>query len=71
METENVIENAQNKFFKKNCDLLVVNDLFEDGAGFKTDTNKVALITKKLCWLFRFNEQRRSSTYYFRKINES
>ena len=34
METENVIENAQNKFFKKNCDLLVVNDLFEDGAGF-------------------------------------
>ena len=21
METENVIENAQNKFFKKNCDL--------------------------------------------------
>ena len=45
-ETENVIENAQNKFFKKNCDLLVVNDLFEDGAGFKTDTNKVALITK-------------------------
>ena len=46
METENVIENALNKFFKKNCDLLVVNDLFEDGAGFKTDTNKVALITK-------------------------
>ena len=39
-------KNAQNKFFKKNCDLLVVNDLFEDGAGFKTDTNKVALITK-------------------------
>ena len=40
------IENAKNKFLKKNCDLLVVNDLFEDGAGFKTDTNKVALITK-------------------------
>ncbi|MFQ9071403.1 MAG: hypothetical protein ACLR43_00515 [Faecalibacillus faecis] len=32
--------------FKKNCDLLVVNDLFEEGAGFKTNTNKVALITK-------------------------
>ena len=37
----------KNKFFKKNCDLLVVNDLFEDGAGFKTDTNKVALNYKK------------------------
>ena len=47
METENVIENAKNKFLKKNCDLLVVNDLFEEGAGFKTNTNKVALITKK------------------------
>ena len=46
METENVIENAKNKFLKKNCDLLVVNDLFEEGAGFKTNTNKVALITK-------------------------
>ena len=34
------------KFLKKNCDLLVVNDLFEEGAGFKTNTNKVALITK-------------------------
>ena len=46
METENVIENAKNKFIKKNCDLLVVNDLFEKGAGFKGDTNKVAFITK-------------------------
>ena len=46
METENGIENAKNKFLKKNCDLLVVNDLFEEGAGFKTNTNKVALITK-------------------------
>lgn len=46
METENVIENAKDKFINKNCDLLVVNDLFEEGAGFQGDTNKVALITK-------------------------
>lgn len=46
METENVIENAKQKFKKKNCDLLVVNDLFEPGAGFQGDTNKVAFITK-------------------------
>ena len=46
METDHVLENAQNKFSNKNCDLLVVNDLFEEGAGFKGDTNKVALITK-------------------------
>lgn len=46
METENVIENAKTKFNNKNCDLLVVNDLFEPGAGFQNDTNKVAFITK-------------------------
>lgn len=46
METENVIDNAKKKFTEKNCDLIVVNDLFEDGAGFQNDTNKVALITK-------------------------
>ena len=45
IKDEMIIE-LKNKFLKKNCDLLVVNDLFEDGAGFKTDTNKVALITK-------------------------
>ncbi|MDD8048757.1 MAG: bifunctional phosphopantothenoylcysteine decarboxylase/phosphopantothenate--cysteine ligase CoaBC [Thomasclavelia sp.] len=46
METENVMGNAKTKFEKKNCDLLVVNDLFEEGAGFKKDTNKVTFITK-------------------------
>lgn len=46
METQDVMSNALTKFEKKNCDLLVVNDLFEAGAGFKNDTNKVTLITK-------------------------
>lgn len=46
METQHVLENAKNKFMNKNCDLLVVNDLFEEGAGFQSDTNKVAFITK-------------------------
>ena len=45
-EVIGIVGNAKNKFLKKNCDLLVVNDLFEEGAGFKTNTNKVALITK-------------------------
>ncbi|MDO4499670.1 MAG: bifunctional phosphopantothenoylcysteine decarboxylase/phosphopantothenate--cysteine ligase CoaBC [Erysipelotrichaceae bacterium] len=47
METENQLENATKKFFGKNCDLLVLNDLFEKGAGFKGDTNVVTLITKE------------------------
>lgn len=46
METDHVLENAQSKFTNKNCDLLVVNDLFEEGAGFQGDTNKVAFISR-------------------------
>lgn len=46
METENLLENAKNKLIRKNCDLMVANSLTQQGAGFKTDTNIVTLITK-------------------------
>ncbi len=46
METENLINHAKEKFIKKNCDLLVANNLKDEGAGFSKDTNKVILITK-------------------------
>jgi phosphopantothenoylcysteine decarboxylase/phosphopantothenate--cysteine ligase len=46
LETENELENAKTKLKKKNLDLIVLNSLNDSGAGFKTDTNKVTLITK-------------------------
>jgi len=46
LETENELENAKTKLKKKNLDLIVLNSLNDKGAGFKTDTNKVTLITK-------------------------
>lgn len=46
METQNVIENAKKKCIHKNCDLLIVNDLNQKGAGFNVDTNIVSFITK-------------------------
>ncbi len=46
METSHLIENAQNKLIKKNCDMIVANNLKVDGAGFETDTNVVTLLTK-------------------------
>jgi len=46
LETENELENAKTKLKKKNLDLIVLNSLRDKGAGFKTDTNKVTLITK-------------------------
>ncbi len=47
METENMIENSRQKLANKNLDMIVCNNLKETGAGFKTDTNKVTIITKK------------------------
>lgn len=47
METQNLIENAKEKFIHKNCDLLVANNLKEPGAGFKNDTNKVTFISEE------------------------
>jgi phosphopantothenoylcysteine decarboxylase/phosphopantothenate--cysteine ligase len=46
LETQNEEENAKLKLKKKNLDLIVLNSLRDEGAGFKTDTNKVTLIGK-------------------------
>ena len=45
METDDLLENAKHKFDIKNCDLLIANDLSEEGAGFKHDTNAVYIIS--------------------------
>lgn len=46
-ETENLLENAQKKLRVKNLDLIVANDVTEEGAGFATDTNIVTIISKE------------------------
>ena len=43
-ETHNLLENAKKKLIRKNCDLIVANDILAEGAGFQTDTNIVTLI---------------------------
>ena len=43
LETENVETNAVEKLKKKNCNLLVVNNPNEAGAGFNHDTNVVTI----------------------------
>ena len=47
METENMLENSKKKLEKKKADIIIANNLKDDGAGFGTDTNIVTLITKK------------------------
>ncbi|MHA3788851.1 bifunctional phosphopantothenoylcysteine decarboxylase/phosphopantothenate--cysteine ligase CoaBC [Flavobacterium hauense] len=46
LETENEIENAKLKIRKKNLDLIVLNSLNDEGAGFGKPTNKVTFIDK-------------------------
>lgn len=47
METSNLIENSKKKLVSKNCDMIIANNLKDDGAGFGVDTNKVTIITEK------------------------
>lgn len=46
LETENEIEYAKSKLKKKNLDLIVLNSLNDQGAGFGKPTNKVTFIDK-------------------------
>lgn len=46
METQNLIENSREKLIKKNVDVIVANNLKEQGAGFGVDTNVITLISK-------------------------
>ena len=46
LETENEIENAKLKIQKKNLDLIVLNSLRDEGAGFGKSTNKITFIDK-------------------------
>lgn len=46
METIDLIENSKKKLVNKNLDIIVANNLKDEGAGFSVDTNIVSLITK-------------------------
>ena len=45
-ETNDLLENAQRKLIRKNCDLIVANDILAEGAGFQSDTNIVTLLDR-------------------------
>jgi len=45
-ETEKVAENARKKLQEKNADLMVGNNVSEEGAGFDSDTNIVTLYSR-------------------------
>jgi len=47
METDNLIENAAAKLKSKNMDLIIANDLNQEGAGFQTDTNVITILDRE------------------------
>lgn len=46
LETQNEASNALTKLKEKNADMIVLNSLKDDGAGFGTDTNKIIIFDK-------------------------
>jgi len=46
LETDNELDNAKAKLSGKNLDLIVLNSLKEEGAGFGHDTNKITIIDR-------------------------
>src|SRR5690606_24464733 len=46
LETNNELENAQDKLVRKNADFIVLNSMQDKGAGFAVDTNKVTVLQK-------------------------
>ena len=46
LETDNEEEHAKRKLKEKNADMIVLNSLKDDGAGFGFDTNKVTFYLK-------------------------
>ncbi len=46
LETNDELKNAYSKLKRKNLDLIVLNSLNDQGAGFGVDTNKITMIDK-------------------------
>jgi phosphopantothenoylcysteine decarboxylase/phosphopantothenate--cysteine ligase len=47
LETENEESNARAKLTSKNADLMVLNSLRDEGAGFGTATNKISIFDRE------------------------
>ena len=45
LETNNELDHARKKLTEKNADMIVLNSLRDEGAGFGYDTNKITLVT--------------------------
>ncbi len=68
LETDNEEENARHKLKQKNLDFIVLNSLKDKGAGFKSDTNKISIITNDEICRFDVKPKSEVATDIFKKI---
>jgi phosphopantothenoylcysteine decarboxylase/phosphopantothenate--cysteine ligase len=47
LETENEKENALKKLSSKNADMIILNSLSDENAGFEKDTNTITIFDKR------------------------
>jgi len=47
LETNNEIDNAISKLNRKNLDMIVLNSLKNEGAGFQHDTNQISILDRE------------------------
>ena len=60
-ETNNIIENAEDKISKKYCDWIIANDVSKNNIGFNSDFNEVTIIYKNNKKKSEFISRRRKS----------
>jgi phosphopantothenoylcysteine decarboxylase/phosphopantothenate--cysteine ligase len=46
LETNNEKQNALDKMKRKNADMIILNSLNDNGAGFQHDTNRITIFEK-------------------------
>jgi phosphopantothenoylcysteine decarboxylase/phosphopantothenate--cysteine ligase len=46
METQDLLVNARQKMIRKNMDMIVANNLRDEGAGFEGDTNIITILDR-------------------------
>ena len=57
LETNNELEHAKGKLERKNLDFIVLNSLNDEGAGFKSDTNKITIVSKEAIKTFELKSK--------------
>jgi phosphopantothenoylcysteine decarboxylase/phosphopantothenate--cysteine ligase len=69
LETDNEIDNAKGKLIRKNLDIIILNSLREEGAGFGHDTNKITIIDRNnIIDKFELKSKEDASTDILEKI---